>query len=329
MSEPNARPPIRLEDFKEGLAWLILLKLPGLSLRPVRLLVAYLGAIPLYVMWRNSVPPVTVLFERFTAWQIWLLNLLVGRPQSYSSLQALMPLARAKVETTSLTYWLLAGVVGVILGGLFAMLARSTALEVARDIRLSLRSMFAWLIRRWRSALLWLWPVPVALLFKLLAWAFASGADQAGPTGWLTIPMLAFALVLTVIGVLFSIFAFSAAAMTPAAAASDDGDDFDAIQRTFAITLAYPLRTLLCFAWVAAIAGLLSLFVQRLILTALLETLKGRPELSIVHNSALAPLQILPIALALSVIGSGLTLSYLYLRRIADEQDISEVPIQG
>ncbi|MGP1345118.1 MAG: hypothetical protein ACTS3F_00435 [Phycisphaerales bacterium] len=329
MSEPNARRPVRLEDLSDGLAWPVLLKLAGLSLRWSRLLVAWAAGLVVVLVWRWKPAALDVVWS----WVMREYLAAVGIEGMDRVDGASAVSLGEQLQALGTRELLIGGVVVaalvLVLSAVVAMLSRSTALEVARGLEVSPRYMAGWLWRRPMAAVVWMWWAPAAVVLGLvpgagvwLAMALGEGAARSAvmvvvapvALGWLVL----------------SVFAALSSPLMWGAAASDIGDDIDRTQRTMAVALSHPVRLLVCYAW-TALVGFVLLSVYSGLVWALVSMViaAGGPEMWPAMEWALLPLRALGVGIAISVLAGGVTLSWLYLRRVGDEQDYSEVPVDG
>lgn len=333
---PSARRPVRWEDLTHCLAWPLLLKLPGSALRWSRLLVAYVATIPLLILYTSPPRLWTALVESFGARAVEVtlgaFNDVTGQQgtarRPWSVLERLSDeIAKLGPDLIAIDLLMIVGLLAWF-GLIATMLARSTALEVARGLDVSPRALAVWGVQHWRSILLWLWPLPFLVVLGIVTALPIAVAAWLQPPFTIGVVLVAIGFALAFVWLLLAIGSIASAPLVPAAVACDDGDSFDALQRTMAITIGKPVRLLLCYAWVLLVAfGMMSIVAWLAIATSRL-VFTGGPRITD-YMVAVTPIFLLVPAVGISVIGSGLALAYLYLRRIADEQDLSEVPVRG
>lgn len=349
-------------ELTAGLVWPTLLRSVVLALQPARLMLAFglivvLGASAHAYDWLMSVfslDPVAapVLTQMSTALSRFTFDVLLIQPlDALASLFAgvfAQPLAALSDHPISLgVYFILIIPVWAMAGG---ALSRMVALDVAGALDPSLGQGLAFAGRRGPSlagSLL----VPMAALGLIALTISLLGAALFVIPGVRVVgaalygPLLALGFILTLLAVGFVL---GQALLVPAVAV-EGTDTMDAVQRSYAYVFGRPLRTALYLAFVLVQGAIAFALVRWVVVGAIDLTenlatawLSGGVEQSLVTTTGpdvTTPatliegwrdiaLLVLP-AFVVSFYFSASTLVYLLLRRVNDEQDVSDIWMPG
>lgn len=365
-STERAGARLAVRDLTGDLVWPLLLRTPGLALRPDRV---GLGALALLIIslgvrlpdaWAAD-PDLPTFAEtakanlRPAAWSLWEALRSGSAAATGRGLFALLVEAPARTAREfPLSTLILAAAAVLALPIIGGSIARAVAVEISTGVLLPWSASFAMGMSRLRALVM----APAGLLAAL---AGTLGALAVG--GWLLLSFPAVNLVggalyglALLVGALALIMIFGllvASPLMPPAVACDDADAIDAVQRSVAYVLGRPFRAGLYWLllmlqgavvmFVAAVLTQLCLTLTEAATTALSEAgarivagprgLEGVPW----HGRGAAWLAeiwtTLPWVLlggyALSLHFTGATLLYLVLRRLSDGQDVGDIWMPG
>ncbi len=328
----DAIPPYRqragavtIRELTAGLIWPELFRVIGLSVHPARVLIGTLTALALFGgAWLIERASGSTAFGTLgLAWPTG------GSMPGNNRLVNMLNQWAIQSNTPDVIGAIVFASIILILGG--GAIARSAALDFAVDLdpgfRKSIRFAFSRMGMLLGAAL-----IPLIVIGALLGviWVFGlalmswSPGDAMGGVLW-GLPAL-LGVFAALLGALY-LFGF---VMLPGAAACEDTDAGDAIQRVFAYLVAKPHR------FVAyAVVLVVQLYIAHIVFQAIMrEGLGAAIVLAGANESGFAvdaihfwqqAAWLVFIGWALSFVFSGGALLYLFMRRVCDEQDIREV----
>lgn len=355
---PLPHGPVTIVELTAGLIWPRLLRAAAMAARPSRLLIAYLlvlsiaGVSDVLVWWGRAANYEFVLGELArgagTAWERAVMRLAALQPVG-AMLDIFDGLVRQPIrliaEHPAAGTWGLAAIGPFVL--LFgAAISRSAALEAGPGLDCRAADAIGFAAARWRTLIgATLIPVLLAALLAAaiaaLGWLMLRVPGLNAVTSALTGLLLPLALAL-VIGSVIYLLAW--ALMVPAVTC-DGSDAADAIQRAYAYIVGRPGRALL-YAGVLALQGIIACAIAGWIVDLAVRAAEwlalawlpgeaasalrrpsspGAPAAAKAVAFWLGAGRLLFHAYVLSYLFSGVTLLYLLLRRVNDEQDAEEV----
>lgn len=330
-TDPNPKlPPITYESLVEPLIWPRLLRVPAMALAPRRFLPGIFATLFMALIARAG-DAFGVAFEAADTLQrlatrlglvVWSLlgfdfrgALTLAGETGRSSIAEPFRDDAFGFSLVALALLLIWSFVGVAIG-------RSTAMEIARGERMTALGSLAYGLRAIRAAFAaHVLPLMIVLVLLLVA-TLVSWIAPALSIVAFVVSLPAFAL-LALHGL--------ASPMLGASVACERTDAVDAIQRTYAYVLTAPLRAL-AYALIALALGALAHAVLVGLLDASLAFALSTDGLDESGDGAALPTRRLAALLgagyALSLFFTSGAVVYLLIRRVCDEQDVTDIMIE-
>lgn len=352
------RSPTTLRDLTRHLIWPNLLEVPRLALSPAALLpgiaaagvillldAAYPHALGMPESWPGIVgKPLSMLTAQSS--EFWL-ALKAGSING--ALNAAVTATVRVPRDLLFEYW--PGLVALffvlaVLAWSMTASARVAVVRLGRRERVSIGLALSFASRRVISVLA-AWCLPLAAMWagaiglSLLGWMLRTGG-----LNMLTALLLPIPLILSLIVVLIGLIGGLGATFAPGAAAADDADGFDIVQRGYSYVLARPLRLFIYLAILAAVCWLsISIFAAILEATSRLWLVAADVRLadklplttedgSIGQSGRLVRMWwtvggCVTSGYIVSILGASTGALYLAMRRLVDGQQEREVWIDG